>query len=70
MGRFLKESKLGGDLDDLFKPYSITVDNVSIEKLFFTSRKELYWASKIETDKTNIPEKILDCSIGVTLKKK
>jgi hypothetical protein len=70
VGQFLKESKLGSDLDNLFKPYSITVDKVSIEKLFHTSQKELYWASRIETDSVDVPDKILDCMTWVKLTKK
>ncbi len=68
--QFLKESKLGSDLDSLFNPYSIKVNKVSIEKLFFTSPKELYWASNIETDTTKVPNKILDCIIWIKLMKK
>lgn len=67
---FLKESKLGADMNDLFKPYSISVDDVSIEKLYFTSRKELLLASKIETDTLTIPYKILDCIVWIRLTKK
>jgi len=66
---FLKESKLGTDLNEIFKPYSISVDNVSLEKLFFTTKEALFWASKIETDSTNVPDKILDCMLVVRLKK-
>jgi hypothetical protein len=68
--QFLKESRLGADLDNLFKPYSISVDMVSIEKLYFTTRKDLYSAGKLETDSTDAPDKILDCMIGVYLTKK
>jgi hypothetical protein len=55
VGQLLKESKFGVDLDNLFKPYSVTVDNVSIEKHFFTSTKDHY---------------LLSGSIAVTLKRK
>ncbi len=68
--QFLKESKLGTDLNTLFKDYSITVDNVYSEKLFFTTREDLYWASKIGTDSSDVPEKILDCMTNVKLSKK
>lgn len=68
--QFLVTSKLSSDLNNLFKPYSILVDKVSIEKPFFTTKKELYWASKVETDSTNTPDKILDCMIWVKLRKK
>jgi hypothetical protein len=70
VGQFLKESKLGSDIEDLFKPYSISIDKVSIEKLFFTTQKDLFWASKIETDSIDIPDKILDCITWITLTKK
>jgi hypothetical protein len=70
VGQFLKESKLGEDLNDLFKPYLISVDKVSIEKLFLTSQKDLLWASKVETDTTKFPDKILDCIAWATLTQK
>lgn len=66
--QFLKESKLGTDLNELFNQYSISVDRVSPEKLFFTTKRELYWASKVETDTTEIPDKILDCMTWVGLR--
>ena len=68
--QFLKVSKLGTDLNILFKPYSISVDKISIEKLFLTSRQNLYRASKVETDTTSIPDKILDCMTWAILTKK
>jgi hypothetical protein len=68
--QFLKVSKLGTDLNVLFKPYSISVDKVSIEKLFMTSRQDLFWASKVEADTTKVPDKILDCMTWATLTKK
>ena len=68
--QFLKESKLGTDLNDLLKPYSIYVEKVTIEKLFLTTPKELCHFSKIEMDTTKIPNKILDCMIWVKLTKK
>jgi hypothetical protein len=68
--QFLKESKLGTDLNTLFKDYSITVDNVYSEKLFFTTREDFYWASKVNTDSSDIPERILDCITYVKLSKK
>jgi hypothetical protein len=67
VGQFLKESRLGVDLDNLLKPYSISVDKVSIEKLFFTTRSDLYWASKIEADSIDVPDKILDCMTWIKL---
>lgn len=58
---FLGTSKLGTDLNDLFNPYGISVHKIVTEKFFFTSKRELYRASPIETDTAAIPEKILDC---------
>jgi hypothetical protein len=67
---FLKESQLGKDFNKIFNQYSFTVESVSSEKLFFTSKRELYQLSKIETDTTKVPEKILDCMTWVILKKR
>jgi len=67
---FLAESQLGKDFNKIFNPYSFAVEKVSSEKLFFTSKKELCFMSKIETDATKIPEKILDCMTWVILKKR
>jgi hypothetical protein len=64
---FLKESKLATDLNDILRPYSIKVNHVSPEKLFFTSKEDLFWASRIKTDTTTVPDKILDCLTWVSL---
>ena len=66
---FLITSKLGKDLASIFKPYSMIVASASVEKLFLTTKKDLYWASKIETDSAEVPDKILDCMTSVKLKK-
>lgn len=39
--KFLVTSKLGRDLESVFKPYWIAVKSVSIEKLFLTTREDL-----------------------------
>jgi hypothetical protein len=70
VSRFLENSKLATDLDNLFKPYSISVVNVSIEKVFFTTKEDLYQLSKIETDTTKVPDRILDCMTWVRLTRK
>jgi len=69
VGQFLKESTLGTDLNDLLKDYSLAVDKVMVEKAFFTRANEIYAANKLETDSTNVPDKILDCLTWVTFKK-
>jgi hypothetical protein len=66
---FLTKSKLGRDLEDILKPYSTSIASISVEKLLFTTKEELYSTSEIETDKTQVPEEILDCQIVVRLKK-
>lgn len=70
IGQFLAKSKLGADLDSLFKPFSISVDKVFPEKLYFTTKEDLYRSSKIETDSAKVPDKILDCLIWVRLTRK
>lgn len=67
---FLTESKLAADLNELFNPYNISVSGFSIEKVFFTTKKELLQVSAVETDPSIIPDKILDCITWVKLKKK
>lgn len=61
ISNFLLESALAEEFDLLFKPYHRVVSHISIEKVFFTSKKELFLASLIEADTTQIPGKILDC---------
>lgn len=69
VSQFLLESKLTTDLNKLLNTYNISVDKVYPEKIFFTTKKDLCRASKIETDSTSVPEKILDCLIWVGLKR-
>jgi hypothetical protein len=66
---FLLESKLTSDLNELFKPYSISVETINIEKVFFTTKSELSNYSKLDKDTTEIPERILDCVTWIKLKK-
>jgi len=67
---FLAKSKLATDLNKIFEPFLLEVAEVSVEKLFFTTKKDLYWASKIETEPSKVPEKILDCITWVKMKQK
>jgi hypothetical protein len=69
VSEFLAKSKLAKDFNELFKPYSISVNKAFVEKVFFTDKGALYWGSKIETDTTAIPNRILDCIIGLGFKK-
>ena len=66
---FLLESKLTSDFNELFKPYSISVETISIEKVFFTTKSELLNYSKLDKDTTEIPVKILDCITSIRLRK-
>lgn len=77
VAEFLKTSKLATDLEALLKEHSLVVEKVHIEKVIFfpgedlySTRKGVFRLSKIETDTTKVPEKILDCMLGVALKKK
>jgi len=67
--KFLLESKLAKDINKLFRPYSLQLDNISIEKLGFIPSKYITASSIIDTPKSEIPEKIIDCMIWIELKK-
>ncbi|MBG9377905.1 hypothetical protein I5907_16815 [Panacibacter sp. DH6] len=68
ISRFIEKSKLCSDINLIFKPYSISVKKVMVEKVFFTSKKELNRTSKIETKPSEINDKILDCLTWISLK--
>lgn len=65
---FLMESKLTSDFNELLAPYSLSIDDLDIEKVILTTRDELERLSNLESDISIIPDKILDCSIGLKLK--
>ena len=67
--KFLLESKLADDINKLFRQYSLYVDNISIEKLGFIPSEFITSSSIIETPRSEIPEKIIDCMIWIDLKK-
>jgi hypothetical protein len=67
---FLTSSQIGTDFNKLFESYQLKVKLVSAEKIFFASRTECLRYSKIETDSTIIPAKILDGMTYVKLEKK
>ena len=66
---FLLESKLTSDLNELFKPFLISVEKIRIEKVFFTTKSELLNYNKLDKNTTEIPVKILDCMTWIRLKK-
>lgn len=57
---FLLESSLTEDFNELFEPYSISVEKVSIEKAFFTNKEELLRYSNESRDSVEIPDRIID----------
>lgn len=67
--QFLSNSKLALDLNKLFYPFSLEVETISVEKVFFTTKEELYKSSKVEIAFTKAPDRILDCMIGIKLSK-
>lgn len=66
---FLLRSQLASGFNEMLKPYSLSVDRISVEKVFFANIKTLYRVSRIETDAALIPENILDCITWISLKK-
>ena len=68
ISEFLLETNLATDINELFEPYSITVDKINIEKAFFTTKDELLKNSSLVKDTSEIPDKILDCIIWVRFK--
>jgi hypothetical protein len=66
--QFLTHSKMGDDINFLFKKYGIRVDNVSLEHPFFTTKNELLSQSKIRTELTQVPSKIFDSLVWLELK--
>jgi hypothetical protein len=69
VGQIFLNSQLGIDLNLILKPYFISIEQVSIEKLHFITRNKLYKISRIETDLVQTPDKILNCSVYVKLKR-
>jgi len=64
---FLKESRLGTCLDSLLQPFSLKVESVVVEKVIFTTRKDLFMACVLEQDTSYLPPRILDCITWVNL---
>jgi hypothetical protein len=68
--QILLNSQFYSDINSVFKPYSIAVEQIFIEKFFFISKENFYETCKIETEAAKIPDKILDCMVYVEMKKK
>lgn len=67
---FLTRSQIATDFNYLFEKYKLKVKHVSAEKIFFASKSECLRYSKVETDSTKIPTKILDGMTYIKLMKK
>lgn len=65
--QIIENSSLKKYLNDALKPYSLSVDKINIEKAFFVSKTKLLESKKIKYPPSEIPDKILNCSIYVTL---
>jgi hypothetical protein len=63
-------SQLTNKWNDLLQPFSLQVDTVFAEKIFFADKKELYGSNKMEIDSTQVPDRILDCTLWFRLKRK
>ena len=63
----LLRSRLVADLDHILKPYSLHVAGVNIEKAMWASREELLSYSRISLDSLQIPDKVFDCIVSVTV---
>ena len=69
ISKFLLNSQLATDFNELFKLYDLSVIEVGVEKVFFTTSDELYHFSSLETDSANVPKQILDFIANIRLKK-
>lgn len=67
--QLLEKSQFRIDLDDILKPYSVSIKNISIETPYFEDKKYLFQNNHIKIDTTKIPSKILNCSIQIILSK-
>lgn len=68
ISEFLYTSRLKTDFERLFKPFGLSVEHVSIEKVFFADNRQLFTFSELQTDSLNVPAKILDCITWLKMK--
>jgi hypothetical protein len=68
--QILLNSQFCSDLNNILKPYSIAIEQISIEKFSLISKEIFYEVCRIETKETKIPDKILDCMVYVEVKQK
>jgi hypothetical protein len=67
--RFLLETKLAEDFNELLRPYSLSLAKITVEKTFFTTKEDLLINSITETSPAKIPETILDCITWIIITK-
>lgn len=69
IAEFMTQSRLGRDMDELFRPYDLHVSGASVEKVFFTPLKASSAIHAERYHQTNIPDRLLDASTWFYLKK-
>jgi hypothetical protein len=60
---FLLKTKLANDFNKILKPYGVSIQKISPEKIFFADKKELLLLSKVTHNQDSISDKILDCML-------
>jgi hypothetical protein len=63
----IENSSLKRYLNNMLKPYSLSVKKINVENVYLISKKEFLKKEKIEYPTTEIPDKILNCSISILL---
>lgn len=66
---FITQSKLGRDIDELFRPYGLYVSGASVEKVFFTPLTKPLAIDTTRDRRTNTPDRLLDAITWISLKK-
>jgi hypothetical protein len=59
--QFLLKTKLAADFNRLLLPVNRSVAGFSVEKVFLADKKVLFSNATVETDSSEIPDRILDC---------
>jgi len=70
IANFLLHSKLADDFNKLFDTYSITVNNIWVEKVFLSPKQSLLRNSRVTTDTSEVPSYVLDALTGMGLTRK
>ncbi len=66
----LLTSELAKDLNRLLRPYGLSVEHFVIEKAFFATKNQFLSNNKIIPGHSGIPDKILDCQVGMHIRKR